>query len=167
MAGRRPLPTALKLVTGNPGKRPLNSAEPKPDIVLPDMPRHLVGEARKEWKRITPELLRLGLLSRIDRAALAMYCSEWARYVRAELRMQRVAELMHEDGAGEYAVTPQGYRMQSVDLQISNKAKETCLRFLVEFGMSPAARSRVMADATQMDLPGLEKQSAAGWTAFS
>jgi P27 family predicted phage terminase small subunit len=148
-------------VSGNPGKRPLNVDEPKPAIALPDIPRHLVGEARKEWKRITPELLRLGLLSRIDRAALAMYCSEWARYVRAELRMARRDELMNEEGAGERARTPQGYEMQSVDLQISNKAKEACLRFLIEFGMSPASRSRVQV-TPQMPLPGLE-EAVADW----
>ena len=165
MPGPRPLPTALKLVTGNAGKRPLNADEPKPEIAPPDIPRHLIGEARKEWKRISPELLRLGLLTRIDRAALAMYCSEWARYVRAEARMQRVDQLMHQEGAGERTVTPQGYQMQSVDLQISNKAKEACLRFLIEFGMSPAARSRVQV-SPQMPLPGLESDDSKKWSSL-
>jgi len=32
MAGRKPKPTALKIIEGNPGKRPLNKNEPKPDI---------------------------------------------------------------------------------------------------------------------------------------
>ena len=29
--GRKPTPTAIKELEGNPGKRPMNSAEPKPD----------------------------------------------------------------------------------------------------------------------------------------
>ena len=35
MRGRKPVPTALKKLRGNPGKRPLNDAEPKPDVVVP------------------------------------------------------------------------------------------------------------------------------------
>lgn len=165
MSGPRPLPTNLKLLKGNPGKRPPNVAEPRPDAGLPDLPRHLVGEARKEWKRVTPELIKLGLLSRIDRAALAMYCTEWGRYVNAETQIQRLGELMHDPLAGLVDTSPQGYRMQSVWLQISNKAKEQCLRFLIEFGMSPSARSRVQVEP-QMQLPLEQDATAKKWNAL-
>ena len=35
MRGRKPTPTHLKAITGNPGKRPINHAEPRPDIIIP------------------------------------------------------------------------------------------------------------------------------------
>jgi hypothetical protein len=35
MAGRRPKPTHLKVVTGNPGKRKLNDKEPTPAKEIP------------------------------------------------------------------------------------------------------------------------------------
>jgi hypothetical protein len=34
MRGRKPKPTYLKLLNGNPGKRPLNEQEPKPQPAL-------------------------------------------------------------------------------------------------------------------------------------
>jgi hypothetical protein len=46
-AGRRPKPTRLKLITGNPGKRPLNRNEPNPKRIIPACPDFLQGEARK------------------------------------------------------------------------------------------------------------------------
>lgn len=71
--GRKPKPTHLKLVTGNPGKRALNENEPKPPPSLPSPPSHLDEEARLEWERLSEQLYALGCLSEIDRAALAAY----------------------------------------------------------------------------------------------
>lgn len=164
MRGRKPLPTRLKLVTGNPGNRPLNLAEPRPDVDLPDMPRHLVGEAAKEWKRISRELVKLGLLTRIDRAALSLYCTQWARHVAAERQIARLHELMLEDPeAGLVDRTPQGYRIQSVWLQISNKAFENCVKILAEFGMSPSSRSRVQASPQGSLFPDGDDEDARKW----
>jgi phage terminase small subunit len=81
--GRKPKPSALKMFEGNPGKRALNQNEPKPPIETPECPVHLDDEVQAQWNRITPELTTLGLISRIDRAALAAYCQAWSRWVKA------------------------------------------------------------------------------------
>ena len=52
MAGRKPKPTALKKLEGNPGKRKLNTKEPVPGKGMPDCPKWLLPEAKKEWKRL-------------------------------------------------------------------------------------------------------------------
>lgn len=52
MAGRRPKPRALKLITGNPGKRPISEDEPEPVPGWPEMPVHLSKMAREEWDRL-------------------------------------------------------------------------------------------------------------------
>ena len=49
MAGR-PKPTNLKLIEGNPGKRPLPGNEPKPKPKAPSMPSDLDYQAKKTWK---------------------------------------------------------------------------------------------------------------------
>ena len=49
--GRKPQPTALKVLKGNPGRRPLNEDEPKPEVLLPRPPAHLSPVARREWRR--------------------------------------------------------------------------------------------------------------------
>ncbi len=72
--GTKPKPTALKLLEGNPGKRPLPMNEPKPAPTAPKCPSWLHKDAKKEWKRISTELERLGLLTQVDMAALAGYC---------------------------------------------------------------------------------------------
>ena len=49
--GRKPTPTAIKELEGNPGKRPLNKNEPKPTKKAPPCPKWLEPEAKKEWHR--------------------------------------------------------------------------------------------------------------------
>jgi phage terminase small subunit len=50
------MPTALKVVMGNPGKRPLNQLEPKPRLAIPSCPAHLHATAKAEWKRLARQL---------------------------------------------------------------------------------------------------------------
>jgi phage terminase small subunit len=84
MRGRKPKTSALKMFEGNPGRRSLNKNEPKPAVETPECPVHLDDEAQAEWNRITPDLHTLGLVARVDRAALAAYCQAWSRWVKAE-----------------------------------------------------------------------------------
>lgn len=84
MKGRKPKPTHLKLVTGNPGKRKLSKVEPQPRKGRPDAPEWLVPEARAEWDRVIDELVGSIGLSLIDRAVLATYCQLWGRFVEGE-----------------------------------------------------------------------------------
>ena len=56
MAGRKPKPTALKKLEGNPGKRKLNTKEPAPAKGMPDCPKWLLPEAKEEWKRLCQKL---------------------------------------------------------------------------------------------------------------
>ena len=66
--GRKPKPTAVKVLEGNPGKRSLNTAEPKPEKKAPRCPSWLEDEAKKEWKRMSKQLEQLGILTEIDMA---------------------------------------------------------------------------------------------------
>ena len=66
MAGRKPKPTALKKLEGNPGKRKLNTKEPMPGKGMPDCPKWLLPEAKKEWERLCVKLSEIGVLTEID-----------------------------------------------------------------------------------------------------
>jgi phage terminase small subunit len=83
MRGRKPKPTHLKLVQGNPGRRPLNKQEAKPRRTVPTCPGHLNAVARREWRRVVPLLAECGLLTEVDRAPRAAYCQAWGRWVEA------------------------------------------------------------------------------------
>jgi len=76
-------PTRLKEVKGTLRKSRQNGNEPVPPAELPVPPEWLMGEALKEWKRITAELEPLGYLSRLDRGILTLYCILWARIADA------------------------------------------------------------------------------------
>ncbi len=92
--GPRPTPATVHQLRGNPSK--LTSADLSagvtPLVEIPGCPRHLLPEARKEWKRIGRELEALGLIARIDRAALALYCQAWAWMVWHETELQAAIE---------------------------------------------------------------------------
>ena len=143
--GRKPKPTHLKLVTGNPGKRALNENEPKPEPSLPSPPPHLDDEAKVEWWRVSEQLYVLGCLAQIDRAALSAYCQAYSRWVRAE---QAIAEMAKRDELtrGLMIKTTNGNAISNPLVGVANKAMADMVRYAAEFGMTPSARSRIDAD---------------------
>ena len=72
MRGRKPKPTALKLIEGNPGRRPIRGSNRGRRGVQPTCPAHLSPTAKAEWKRLAQTLNVIGLLTQVDRAALAL-----------------------------------------------------------------------------------------------
>ena len=177
--GPKTLPANVHALRNNPSKKNLGvllDETVRPKVEIPVMPPHLAEEAKREWRRITRHLEVLGLISQIDRAALAAYCTAWGDYVWAELRIEALnsAQTVGErtiaaDATGERGRiwdTPSGYKQISVPMQIRNRALEMMGKFLAEFGMSPAARSRVTASDPQTSLPGFEKPQEGGWGGF-
>jgi P27 family predicted phage terminase small subunit len=143
MPGPAPKPTALKKLAGNPGKRPLNENEPKPQAVHLHAPAHLTEVARAEWRRITPELYRLGLLTVIDRSFLAGYCESWADWIEAE---------KHLKDEGKVLETDKGYKYINPWVTEKNKALEKMHKFGVEFGFSPSSRTRIKLESNDKGL---------------
>jgi P27 family predicted phage terminase small subunit len=141
-SGRKPTPTALKLVKGNPGKRPLNSREAKVKLSRPAMPPFLCDDAKAEWDRIVDTLYTAGLLTALDAAALAAYCAAYGRWAQAE-RALRQAE--QDENGGLVTRTATGNVIQNTLVGIANKAANDMVRFACEFGMTPSARSKVIA----------------------
>ena len=135
--GPRPVPTPIKHVRGTQRADRMNHHEPKVKASIPPCPAHLSGEAKKEWRRLGRQLASLGLLSSIDRGALALYCQAWGRWVEAEEALKR---------HGVMVKSPSGFPMQSPYLAVANKAMEQMRALLTEFGMSPSSRTRVHAD---------------------
>ena len=134
--GRKPKPTAIRRANGNPGKRGFNHAEPVLPEGMPDCPDHLDGEARAEWFRLVGPLHEAGVLTTVDRGALAAYAQAWSRWVEAEEKLKTTPVMMK---------TPSGYIQQNPWLGIANKQMELMGRYMAELGITPASRSRVMA----------------------
>ncbi len=137
--GRKPTPTAIKELEGNPGKRRLNEREPRPDRKAPSCPKWLEPEGRKEWKRLAKKMEALGILSEIDMAAFAGYCQAYARWKEAE-------EFITKHGT--IVKTPSGYWQQVPQVSIAQTYLKIMQKSAEQFGLTPAARSRIVADNT-------------------
>jgi hypothetical protein len=66
MAGRRPINRQLKLLRGNPGRRPIPLDEPMAVPGSPDKPPYLSDWASTEWDRLLQLLEREQRLSKAD-----------------------------------------------------------------------------------------------------
>jgi P27 family predicted phage terminase small subunit len=134
MRGRKPLPTAVKELRGNPGKRALNKNEPKPRAALPRAPRWLDEVGKKKWKTTSRMLYRLGLLTEADVDALAAYCD-----CHSTMMLAKTAIKEH----GVYVSGAQGQNVKNPAFSILETAKAQMKMYQVEFGMTPSSRSRV------------------------
>ena len=144
MRGRKPLPSNVVRLRGNPGKRRLNDTEPRPAGAVPSCPSYLGEVARKEWKRLARELADLGLLTRIDRGQLAAYCQAHALWVEAVQALGRY---------GTMVKSPNGYPMQSPYVAVANKQVDIMVRIAAEFGMTPSSRTRIRIGDRPADDP--------------
>ncbi len=134
MAGRKPKPSALRRLEGNPGRRPLNENEPAAVAGLPKCPTHVKGEARREWHRIGKRLVAEKRMAHVYKAAFAAYCVAWGRWVEAERELEEF---------GTVIKTPQNFLVQSPYLAISNKAQAQMMKALSELGISPTSQAKV------------------------
>lgn len=139
MRGRKPKPPALKIIEGNRGKRPIPEVvEPRRTDKPPKCPSWLNDEARKEWRRIVPELHELGLLSVLDVAALAAYCQSYARYAEAEA-------FLTEHGATEQRVGKfDTMTVLRAEVYLSKIQLSFIRQLCSEFGLSPSSRARMI-----------------------
>lgn len=135
MRGRPPKPTALKRLSGNPGKRKLNKKEPKPaaDDSLLTPPSWLDPVAKGEWRRVAPNLYTLGLLTHADLTQLAAYCKAYSRWRQAEKAL---------DG-GLTAETASGYEQQAAHVSIAQQYFKQMHAISAHFGFTPASRTRL------------------------
>jgi P27 family predicted phage terminase small subunit len=141
--GRKPTPTHLKLVNGNPGKRAINKREAKPPLAEPTPPPHLSDDAKVEWGRVMAHLLRCGLMSEIDRAGLAAYCQAYGRWVQAERALDAAGKVDPMKTGGLLTTTTNGNIVQSALVGIANTALALMMKAAAEFGMTPSSRSRI------------------------
>jgi len=100
------------MLTGNPGKRPLNDDEPRPEANIPDCPPELSPLARQEWDRLVGELSSLRMMTNLDRAALAAYCAAYALWAEAIEAIQKYGAMIK---------SPTGFPIQSPYLAIANR----------------------------------------------
>ncbi len=137
--GRKPTPTGIKRLRGSRINKANAGAEPGYAGSVPGCPEHLTEEAAAEWHRVVSEMKHIpGLLSRVDRGALAAYSQAWARWVEAENGITAGGAVLGDDPA-KIRTSPW--------VGISAKAQRQMLSFASEFGLTPASRTRIHVQA--------------------
>jgi P27 family predicted phage terminase small subunit len=134
--GRKPKPTALKLLRGNPGKRPLNKFEPKPEDTPPECPEHLSQLAKEEWAFKMDEL-PAGLITKLDKAVFAGYCHYWAEWVILKESVQRMGRVIE---------TTHGNLIPNPSFSMGNTVYKLMLASATECGFSPSSRTRISVE---------------------
>lgn len=148
MASPKPIPTEIKRLMGNPGKRrlPAPGEEPEPEYVseLPPPPDWMGEYGQKEWERVGPILMELRLLTGSDLLSFAAYCANVDLMIESMLDIQK------------NGTTIRGARGDVRNPALASFAQAvTALRALAtEFGMTPSSRAR-------MRLPGDDGESLA------
>lgn len=153
MKGRKPLPTNLKLLCGNPGKQKLPKGEPEPDSRIPTPPLVLNDYALEEWNRVTPVLLALGIISDLTVPAVIAYCDAYSDWRTATEELNRIrkeknglATLIQQTSNGN--IIPNQLKL------VAKAARADMIRYATEFGGTEIAKIRLAID------PGRGKKKA-------
>lgn len=140
----RPKPTKMKILEGNPGKRPLNKFEPEPPPGVPKMPSWLGSyeAAVEEWVWVSTILDSMGVMTLADRNLLANLC-----YMQSQI--QQLAGELETEGRVVYQLKMDSMGNEVVEAKTNPKAKllndmlrEVRLHSGV-FGLDPSSRSRL------------------------
>ncbi|MFP7572295.1 phage terminase small subunit P27 family [Marivita sp. S2033] len=134
MAGRKPLPTQLKLVKGTARPHRMNADEPRPEVATPPPPDHLDEPAAAKFTEMAALLARHGVMTELDVSALARYVVVWRRWLEAEEEVKR---------RGPVVKTVAGNIIQNPFLAVANRCMAQMSQIESEFGLTPSSRTRV------------------------
>ncbi len=161
MPGGRPRkPTKLKILEGNRGHRSLGKPQPEPTRGAPRMPAHLPMAAKRLWQMLAGELDAIGIMTKVDGAALEGLCVAYARAVEADKVLAREGLTVDvkkeiDDGDGrKKLVTVMTY--QRPEVAISHNCWRRYKEFCAEFGLTPSARGKLSVGTTGREIDPLE-----------
>jgi P27 family predicted phage terminase small subunit len=139
--GPQPLPDNVHELRGRPAHH-----APRPEIkvesIAPEVPDYLSRRAKAIWKQVAPELMKNALLSKRDQVAFATFC------MNADIMIAAYEDL-HPDKRKSMKLTDfdtshDRYR-RAHSLTTFNQASMQVLRYIAEFGLSPATRVGLLA----------------------
>lgn len=140
MPGRKPKPTALKILQGNPGHHPLRKHEPEPRKGIPAAPIGWDEKANATYAALAAQLNAMGVLTDADGTALELLADALMEYRGAR-------EVVRSKGS-TYACRTKNNGMLTrtrPEVRIAESAWKRVSSILTEFGLTPAARTKVAA----------------------
>lgn len=149
--GRPPVPSAIKLLRGDPGKRGVNHLEPVPPPADLTPPAGLTGLALDKWVEMAGLFTAMGVFTQADRHTLQRYCLMWEQWDSLE---------KHCREHGSTQLTSTGYSQVTAEATLARGLRKELLEIERQFGMTPAARSSMKvtgATASQNPLAAFAK----------
>lgn len=137
--GRKPLPTHLKLIKGNPGRRPLNEDEPEAPYERPACPGHVSDKARETWGYVCGLLEGMGIISTVDAIAIEVLCEAYADFLAAGEELKSLGSPYYRTKTESGAVMHRAHPAQAARRDADARVRA----WLSEFGMTPAQRSKI------------------------
>ncbi len=135
--GRKAKPTALKLVQGMAGNRPVNKREPKPPTVYnPRPPAEFTRIEKAKWREVSKKLAASRVLTEMDLDALEIYVRNWVAMHEALNDLNRRGKLLQ---------TRTGGVMWNPSWSQYKHSEQVCRSVQAEFGMTPSTRTGVVA----------------------
>lgn len=137
--GRKPLPTKLHILRGEPGKRKhrLNAEpQPSPPGTL-EPPEFLRPGAKRIWFILAPEFSAQGILTASDVPALAAFCSAYYDLENADLHLEA-------EGDMEMWTTKSGrIKKENPWHYVKSRALMQCDKFASQFGIGASYRAKL------------------------
>jgi len=146
--GRKPLPSSIKELSGSYDKNPQrrNGQEPIPPKGIPVAPKYLDRMAKYEWRHTCKLLEAMGVLSEADKSALTFYCQTYSEWRKAVAYCDKYgAWAIGKDGNGNTTTTRNEWD------RIRERSADACRRWLIEFGLTPSARTRLQVNEQTKD----------------
>lgn len=140
-AGRKPKPTALKVVQGNAGKRALPKNEPAPEALaeVPE-PAEWMGEiAAGIWRSVAPWLVATKIMAATDLHNLEAFCMAYQRWREAQDDI---------DMNGLVVPGARGGVVKNPACTVANESLRQVATFGSALGLDPAARARLKPAGT-------------------
>ena len=142
-AGRKPVPTMLKVLHGNPGRRPVDpDIEPQGQGQLWAPPLWFNDEQREQWAYAL-EWAPPGLLTATDREILVVWVVACVKHANAAAKVGQL---------GDVVTTKDGNIIQNPYLSILNRQALIMIRVVSELGFSPAARAGLGSRAPEFSV---------------
>lgn len=151
MRGRKRVPNVLRLIAGNPSKRPLNRSEPNPVGDLLASPAGLTDEELEIWNYAIEHAPK-GLLRLLDLKLFLGWVLAAAEVDLAERMLREHGREVKKGGDQRITINPDGSQVKtvrSVTMVLSNWVKirreafQRMMKATSELGFSPTSRSRI------------------------
>lgn len=159
MAGRKPKPTAVKKLEGNPGHRALHSNEPRYDAASDRAPTGMSEDARKLWHSIAHDVIGAGVLRSVDVPAFTLMAEHYALAIEAVREITAMVDGQQDSNEEKHlspllTIDSNGNARKTPLLQVFRDNAAAYRAFATEFGLTPSSRARihVQGDADQPSL---------------